>query len=192
MDTERAMTGPAEPSRAWRQAMDSGELLLVAAAGMLVAAAVAQTAAVGVVQPRTALAFGALVALGELLRLALPGGRESAPIGSAGALAYALLLGVGGQPLTAPATQPALQVVAVGSRAGAPLPGADGQHGDDDDQDHPDDSARAIAPAATVGQLGNAPTSSRMRMISRIVLTRSSHVPNVGRECPPSAQVSRA
>jgi hypothetical protein len=113
MDTERAMTGPAEPSRTWRQAMDSGELLLVAAAGMLVAAAVAQTAAVGVDAPRTALAFGALIALGELLRLALPGGRESAPIGSAGALAYALLLGVGGQPISQPATQPALQVVAV-------------------------------------------------------------------------------
>ena len=113
MDTERAMTGPAEPSRAWRQAMDSGELLLVAAAGMLVAAGVAQTAAVGVAEPRAAFAFGALVALGELLRLALPGGRESAPIGSAGALAYALLLEVGGQQVAQPATQPALQVVAV-------------------------------------------------------------------------------
>ncbi len=97
------------PSRTWRQAMDSGELLLVAAAGMLVAAAVAQTAAAGVVQPRTALAFGALIALGELLRLTLPGDRESAPIGSAGALAYALLLEVGG----VAAHQSALQVVAV-------------------------------------------------------------------------------
>jgi HD domain len=113
MDTERATAGPPVPNRTWRQAVDSGELLLVAAAGMLVAAAVAQTAAVGVVQPRTALAFGALIALGELLRLALPGGRESAPIGSAGALAYALLLGVGGQIHFQPATQPALQVVAV-------------------------------------------------------------------------------
>ena len=113
MDTERAMTGPAEPSRAWRQAMDSGELLLVAAAGMLVAAGVAQTAPGGVAEPRAGFAFGALVAPGGLLRLALPGGRESAPIGSAGALAYALLLEVGGQPVAQPATQPALQVVAV-------------------------------------------------------------------------------
>ena len=40
-----------------------GELLLVAAAGMLVVAAVAQTAAAGLVQPRIALAFGALIAL---------------------------------------------------------------------------------------------------------------------------------
>jgi HD domain len=93
----------------WRQAMDSGELLLVAVAGMLVVAAVAQTAAQGVVEPRIALAFGALIAFGEVLRLALPGGRESAPIGSAGALAYAVVLYVG----LRPATQPALQVIAV-------------------------------------------------------------------------------
>lgn len=89
--------------------MDSGELLLVAVAGMLVVAAVAQTAAVGVAQPRIALAFGALIAFGEVLRLALPGGRESAPIGSAGAFAYAVVLHVGARP----ATQPALQVIAI-------------------------------------------------------------------------------
>src|SRR5215470_14320336 len=89
--------------------MDSGELLLVAVAGMLVVAAVAQTAAVGVAEPRIALAFGALIAFGEVLRLALPGGRESAPIGSAGALAYAVVLYVG----VIHATQPALQVIAV-------------------------------------------------------------------------------
>ena len=93
---------------AW-QSMDSGQLLLVSAAGVLLVAAVAQTAAAGLVQPRTALAFGALIALGELLRLSLPGDREAAPIGSAGALGYALLLRIGQQP----AHQPALQVVAV-------------------------------------------------------------------------------
>ncbi len=100
--------GP-EQTESWRQAMDSGELLLVAAAGMLIVAAVAQTAAVGLVQPRIALAFGALICFGEVLRLSLEGGRESAPIGSAGAFAYAVVLSVGGQP----ATQPALQVIAV-------------------------------------------------------------------------------
>jgi HD domain len=102
---------------AW-QSMDSGQLLLVAAAGMLLVAAVAQTAAAGLVQPRTALAFGALIALGELLRLSLPGGREAAPIGSAGALGYALLLRVGTQPATAPALQVAA-VTAVGMIVGA-------------------------------------------------------------------------
>ncbi len=93
---------------AW-QSTDSGQLLLVIAAGVLLVAAVAQTAAAGLVQPRDALAFGALIALGELLRLSLPGDREAAPIGSAGALGYALAVRVG----TLPAMQPALQVVAV-------------------------------------------------------------------------------
>src|ERR1039457_4988961 len=67
------------------QSVDSGQLLLVAAAGMLVVAAVAHTAAVGLTQARDAVAFGALIAFGELLRLSLPGDREAAPIGSAGA-----------------------------------------------------------------------------------------------------------
>jgi hypothetical protein len=84
-------------------------LLLVILAGVLLVAAVAQTAAAGLVQPRDALAFGALIALGELLRLSLPGDREAAPIGSAGALGYALAVRVG----MFPALQPALQVVAV-------------------------------------------------------------------------------
>ncbi len=96
--------GP-EQTESWRQAMDSGELLLVAAAGMLIVAAVAQTAAVGLVQPRIALAFGALICFGEVLRLSLEGGRESAPIGSAGAFAYAVVLTVGGQPAD-PASAP--------------------------------------------------------------------------------------
>jgi hypothetical protein len=89
--------------------MDSGQLLLLAAAGMLVVAAVAQTASAGLVQPRDALAFGALISLGELLRLSLPGDREAAPLGSAGALGYALVLRIG----VDPARQSALQVVAV-------------------------------------------------------------------------------
>ena len=93
---------------AW-QSSDSGQLLLVIGAGVLLVAAVAQTAAAGLVQPRDALAFGALIALGELLRLSLPGDREAAPVGSAGALGYALAVRVG----VMPAMQPALQVVAV-------------------------------------------------------------------------------
>ena len=103
------MTEPRSAGESLRYAMDSGELLLVVAAGMVVVAAVAQTAAVGVVQLRTALAFGALIAFGEVLRLSLPGGREVAPIASAGAFAYAVIVKVG----MVPATQPALQVVAV-------------------------------------------------------------------------------
>jgi hypothetical protein len=91
------------------QSVDSGQLLLVAAAGILVVAAVAHTGAVGLTQARDAVAFGALIAFGELLRLSLPGDREAAPIGSAGALGYALVLQIG----LAQAHQSAMQVVAV-------------------------------------------------------------------------------
>ncbi len=89
--------------------MDSGQLLLICAAGMLVVAAIAQTAAVGITGMRDAVAFGALVALGELFRIALPGNRESAPIATAGALAYTLLLRVASRP----APHSAMQVIAV-------------------------------------------------------------------------------
>jgi hypothetical protein len=80
--------------------MDSGRLLLLAAAVMLTVAAVASTATAhpySLSTPdgqRTAIAFGVLIALGELLRLAQPGGREAAPIATAAAMAYALLLSV--------------------------------------------------------------------------------------------------
>ena len=95
------------------QAMDSGRLLLLVAAGMLVVAALARTAAAGsVVDLRTAIAFGSAIAIGELLRLGLPGGREAAPIATAAALAYALLIRV--HQLQGPVTHvAALQVIAV-------------------------------------------------------------------------------
>jgi hypothetical protein len=76
---------------------------------VLLVAAVAATAAERVSDVPAALAFGALIAFGELLRLSLPGDREAAPIASAGALAYALLIRV--QDL--PARQGVQQVVAV-------------------------------------------------------------------------------
>ena len=65
------------------------------AAGVWLVVSVAQTAADGLQDPRIAISFGALIAFGEVLRLNLPGDRESAPIGFAGALAYALLIRVG-------------------------------------------------------------------------------------------------
>ncbi len=66
-----------------RQVRDSGQLLLVVAAGVWLVASVAQTAAAGLRDVRTAVAFGVLIAFGEVLRLNLPGDRESAPIGFA-------------------------------------------------------------------------------------------------------------
>jgi hypothetical protein len=92
-----------------RQVLDSGQSLLVIFAGVLLIASVAQTAAAGPRDVRTAVVFGALIAFGEVLRLNLPGDRESAPIAMASALAYAMLIRVG----PAPARHSAQQVVAV-------------------------------------------------------------------------------
>jgi hypothetical protein len=66
---------PAERWSSW-QDMDSGRLLLLAAAMMLAVAAIAHTAAAAMpaATGHVAVAFGVLIALGELLRLALPGG----------------------------------------------------------------------------------------------------------------------
>jgi hypothetical protein len=102
------------------QAMDSGRLLLLAAAGMLVVAALARTAADGrVADTRIAVAFGSAIAVGELLRLRLPGGREAAPIATAFALAYALLMRVGTYPVPHLAALQVIAVAAVGMTVGA-------------------------------------------------------------------------
>ena len=101
--TGGAMAGrPKPPDRiAYWQAMDSGRLLLIAVALMLVAVAIAGTAAeapaAGHLNLPVPLAFGGFIAFGEVLRLALPGGREAAPIAMVGAMSYALLLTVPGQ-----------------------------------------------------------------------------------------------
>ncbi|MER7212199.1 HD domain-containing phosphohydrolase [Streptosporangium sp. NPDC000239] len=89
--------------------LDSGQLLLICAAGLLAVAGVAHTAATGLTAPSVAVGFGALIAAGELARLTMPGNREVAPIGAAAALGYTLLLDLGG----VPARHTALQVIAV-------------------------------------------------------------------------------
>jgi hypothetical protein len=96
--TGSAMTGPPSTERwsSW-QALDSGRLLLMSTAAMLVLAAFATaTITAPIVEIEAALAFGGFIALGELLRLALPGGREAAPIAMVGGMSYALLLTVPG------------------------------------------------------------------------------------------------
>ena len=98
-----------EPRGVHRHAPGAVQRLLIAAAGLLLVWAVTQTSLDGVTDVNAALAFGALIAFGELLRLNLPGDREAAPIATAGALAYALLLGIAGTP----ARQGPQQVVAV-------------------------------------------------------------------------------
>ncbi|MDP9849186.1 HD-GYP domain-containing protein [Streptosporangium lutulentum] len=110
------MSGPTE-IRAF-QGLDSGQLLLICAAGLLAVAGVAHTAATGLVDPEIALGFGALIAAGELARLTMPGNREVAPIGAAAALGYTLLLDMGGVPVGHSAFQ-VVAVLAVGMIAGA-------------------------------------------------------------------------
>jgi HD domain len=100
------------------QVTDSGLLLLVAAAGVVLVASVAQTAVEGLRDPRIAVAFGVLIAFGEVLRLNLPGDRETAPIGMAGALAYALLVRVGANPVQYSAEQ-VVTITAIGMIVGA-------------------------------------------------------------------------
>lgn len=82
---------------------------LVGGVGAASLVALVWTAVSGFVDPYAALAFCLVIAAGELVRITLPGHRESAPIASAGAIAYALLLGLGGEP----AQHSAGQVVAV-------------------------------------------------------------------------------
>lgn len=97
------------PERPRGSALGASEALFVALATLLSVAAVGRTAGLGVVMPGWALAFGALIALGEIARVRLPGGRETAPIAVAGSMAYAFVTDIGG----APATHPTLQVIAV-------------------------------------------------------------------------------
>ncbi len=86
-------------------------LYVVGAAGALLAVAsmVVTASPGGFVDVSTALAFAAFIALGELVRITLPGGRDAAPIATAGALAYTLLTRLPGED----PTHSALQVVAV-------------------------------------------------------------------------------
>jgi response regulator RpfG family c-di-GMP phosphodiesterase len=106
-------TATAQRALAW-QSIDSGRLLLTGGACLLVVVALAWMVRSGVTDLNVAIAFGVFIAFGELLRLALPGGREEAPIGTSAALAYAMVLHIAPSPARPPLTgAPALQVVAV-------------------------------------------------------------------------------
>jgi len=116
------MAGRPAPDRmAYLQAVDSGRLLLTATAAMLVTTAFAVTAVEACphaplhdsISWTAALAFGGFIAFGELLRLALPGGREAAPIAMVGAMSYALLLALPSHGPLRPTHQSAFLVIAV-------------------------------------------------------------------------------
>ncbi|MER7052353.1 HD domain-containing protein [Streptomyces sp. NPDC000351] len=72
--------------------------LVPGCAGLLVLSCLASVLWSGPAERPVALAFGALVALGELTRRAGAEVREAAPLAAAGALAYALLGDVAGRP----------------------------------------------------------------------------------------------
>ncbi|MEV7118477.1 HD-GYP domain-containing protein [Kitasatospora griseola] len=91
--------------------------LLHGAAVLLGGCALAHTLAVGADQARVALAFAALIALGQCAGPALPGDREPAPVATAVALAYALLGPLHGLP-TGHGVLQATAVTAVGTAAG--------------------------------------------------------------------------
>ncbi|MFJ7267615.1 HD-GYP domain-containing protein [Streptomyces sp. NPDC099050] len=91
--------------RCWAVAVVRG------AAGVLTVAAVGHTVWNGLAEPGIALAFGALITIGELARRDSGDAarQQPAPLGSAGALGYALL----GQNAGAPTHHGVLQIVAV-------------------------------------------------------------------------------
>jgi hypothetical protein len=101
---------------------------LVVAAGIAVIAAVAVTAqdwSTGRYGDLRAvpLAFGLFIAVGEILRINLPGSRQSAPLAAAGAIAFALLPGFKGMGELDYSWSLVVTVVTLGSVVGA-FPGA--------------------------------------------------------------------
>lgn len=78
--------------RSWIDEFSGGSVLVIAGGMLLAVAGIAATASQPELKdPEIAFAFGALIAIGELVRVNLPGDRSAAPLGAAGALAYALL-----------------------------------------------------------------------------------------------------
>jgi hypothetical protein len=74
-----------------RTGCSTGSRVTCVSAAVLFAACLLHVVAGGLTRPGAALAFGMFVAMGELVRLRLPGEREAAPIGAAAALAYCLV-----------------------------------------------------------------------------------------------------
>jgi hypothetical protein len=111
-----------------RELRTAGPLLV--AAGLIVTASVAFTANAAAAAPPgevhqlipISIAFAVFIALGEILRITLPGGRQTAPLAAAGSIAFALLPAFAtGDGLVRLSYGPALAVtvVTVGSVVGA-------------------------------------------------------------------------
>jgi hypothetical protein len=91
--------------------------LLSCVAGAVALAAAVELARGGVVQVWAAVLFGVVIALGEAMRVALPGGRDAAPVAETATLGFILCFRFG----HVSATYPAVEVVTV--VAGATLLG---------------------------------------------------------------------
>lgn len=76
----------------WSDELSGGSALVIVGGLLFAVAGVAATAVSGIEQTPIAVAFGVLIAVGELVRVNLPGDRSAAPLAAAGALAYALLV----------------------------------------------------------------------------------------------------
>ncbi|MET8812216.1 HD domain-containing protein [Streptomyces sp. NPDC004549] len=94
--------------------------LIHGAAALTAAAALATTLWTGVEGRGTALAFGVLIAVGELTRWNGPEARQTAPLGTAGSLAYALLGADAGHPARHGAAQIVTVVLAASLLGGVP------------------------------------------------------------------------
>lgn len=106
--------------RHWHARSISAAGLLGLLAAAVTVGVVGVTAMHGVVNPGAAVAFLAVAAAGETLRVRLPGDRDAAPIGVAASLGYALLTTMSHSPAQVPVAQ-VLAVAAVGSTAGTLL-----------------------------------------------------------------------
>jgi hypothetical protein len=99
--------------RTWADEFSGGSVLVVVSGLLLAVAGVASLATQPVLDPQITLAFGLLIALGELARVNLPGDRSAAPLGAAAALAYALLGDFLINGVKTPTQYSVLQVVAI-------------------------------------------------------------------------------
>ncbi len=90
------MTGSAAPARFAGPLTAS--TLLFGLALLICASSLVAVGVRGVGDPGPVAAFGALIALGEAIRIALPQGRDSAPLASTAVIGFALCVSVGGRP----------------------------------------------------------------------------------------------
>ncbi|AKZ58052.1 putative lipoprotein [Streptomyces ambofaciens ATCC 23877] len=103
---------PYGPLSAYRPRPPAAHTLVPVCAGLVALASLASVLWSGPVDRPVALAFGVLVVLGELTRGTGAGAREAAPLGAAGAMAYALLGEVAGRPMQHGAGQTVAVVLA--------------------------------------------------------------------------------